>query len=207
MPSASGVRTSVRNFLTSSSHVVPLACRSRPWRGARVRRVGRALSVLVGIRSSPQRLREGLSARCGTGPWRCLWGANAGDRRQNRPTQAAASFLGFLSKQPPFWLAVTGELRRHVRLIKRYGPKQRSRFRPLRILDPARVMHAPARHLASANGKTLQIAGFPLAGPKPDSVEGDHPSRPGVTSRLERCTRSLGGPRHRDLLHLAPDGV
>jgi hypothetical protein len=48
---------------------------------------------------------------------------------------------------------------------------------------------------------------FSLCALSPDSVEGDHPSRPGVASRLERCTRSLGGPRRRDLLHLAPDGV
>src|SRR5688500_3205660 len=33
----------------------------------------------------------------------------------------------------------------------------------------------------------------------PDSVEGDHLS--------VRCTRLLGGPRQRSLLHLAPDGV
>ncbi len=36
---------------------------------------------------------------------------------------------------------------------------------------------------------------------------GDHLSRPAVAGRLERCTRFLGGPRHRNLLHLAPDGV
>ena len=34
-----------------------------------------------------------------------------------------------------------------------------------------------------------------------------HPSRPPVSRRLERRTRSLGGPRQRDLLRLAPDGV
>ena len=34
-----------------------------------------------------------------------------------------------------------------------------------------------------------------------------HPSRPPVPRRLERRTRSLGGPRQRDLLRLAPDGV
>ena len=36
---------------------------------------------------------------------------------------------------------------------------------------------------------------------------GDHLSRPAVAGRLERCTRFLGGPRRRNLLHLAPDGV
>ena len=36
---------------------------------------------------------------------------------------------------------------------------------------------------------------------------GDHLSRPPVARRLERRTRSLGGPRHRNLLRLAPDGV
>ena len=34
-----------------------------------------------------------------------------------------------------------------------------------------------------------------------------HPSRPPVPRRLERRTRSLGGPRQRDLLRLAPNGV
>ena len=34
-----------------------------------------------------------------------------------------------------------------------------------------------------------------------------HPSGPPVSRRLERRTRSLGGPRQRDLLRLAPDGV
>ena len=42
---------------------------------------------------------------------------------------------------------------------------------------------------------------------KPDSVEGDHLSRPSVARRLERCTRLLGGQRQRSLFHLAPDGV
>ena len=36
---------------------------------------------------------------------------------------------------------------------------------------------------------------------------GDHPSWPALARRLERCTRFLGGPRRRNLLHLAPDGV
>ena len=36
---------------------------------------------------------------------------------------------------------------------------------------------------------------------------GGHLSRPPVARRLERCTRFLGGPRRRNLLHLAPDGV
>ncbi len=36
---------------------------------------------------------------------------------------------------------------------------------------------------------------------------GDHLSRPAVTRRLERRTRFLGGPRQRNLLRLAPDGV
>src|SRR6266536_4916799 len=44
------------------------------------------------------------------------------------------------------------------------------------------------------------MRGFSLSRPyKPDSVEGDHLSW--------RCTRFLGGPRRRNLLHLAPDGV
>ena len=34
-----------------------------------------------------------------------------------------------------------------------------------------------------------------------------HPSRPPVPRRLERRTRFLGGPRQRDLLRLAPNGV
>ena len=34
-----------------------------------------------------------------------------------------------------------------------------------------------------------------------------HPSRPPVARWLQRRTRSLGGPRQRDLLRLAPDGV
>src|SRR6266508_1854722 len=42
---------------------------------------------------------------------------------------------------------------------------------------------------------------------KPDSVAGDHLSRPPVTRWLERRTRLLGGQRHRSLFYLAPDGV
>src|SRR6266508_578227 len=42
---------------------------------------------------------------------------------------------------------------------------------------------------------------------KPDSVAGDHLSRPPVTRWLERRTRLLGGQRHRSLFRLAPDGV
>ena len=57
------------------------------------------------------------------------------------------------------------------------------------------------------NGRAPRCGALRQQACKPDSVEGDHPSRPGVASRLERCTRSLGGPRQRDLLHLAPDGV
>ena len=36
---------------------------------------------------------------------------------------------------------------------------------------------------------------------------GGHLSWPALARRLERCTRFLGGPRRRNLLHLAPDGV
>src|SRR3954452_4302679 len=42
---------------------------------------------------------------------------------------------------------------------------------------------------------------------KPDSVEGDHPSRPPVARRLERRTRLLGGPLRTEPVCLAPDGV
>src|SRR6266508_4052398 len=42
---------------------------------------------------------------------------------------------------------------------------------------------------------------------KPDSVEGDHLSRPPVARWLERRTRLLGGPRHRSPFPLAPHGV
>jgi hypothetical protein len=42
---------------------------------------------------------------------------------------------------------------------------------------------------------------------KPDSVGGDHLSRPPVARRLEQRTRLLGGPPRRSLLRLAPDGV
>src|SRR5918996_1594632 len=55
--------------------------------------------------------------------------------------------------------------------------------------------------------ETPAFAGVSLAGHKPDSVEGDHPSWPTISRRLERRTRSLGGPRLRDLFRLAPNGV
>src|ERR671925_2416027 len=42
--------------------------------------------------------------------------------------------------------------------------------------------------------ETPAFAGVSLAGHKPDSVEGDHPSRPPVSRRLEQRTRLLGGP-------------
>ena len=60
----------------------------------------------------------------------------------------------------------------------------------------APVMHATAY---PRMGKPCKSQGFPLAGHKPDSVSDDHLSL--------RRTRSLGGPRQRDLLRLAPDGV
>src|SRR5438067_13130631 len=49
------------------------------------------------------------------------------------------------------------------------------------------------------NRKALQIQGFSVAGHKPDSVGGDHLSRPPVARRLERRTRPLGGPPRRGL--------
>src|ERR671925_1441822 len=41
--------------------------------------------------------------------------------------------------------------------------------------------------------ETPAFAGVSLAGHKPDSVEGDHPSRPPVSRRLQQRTRLLGG--------------
>jgi hypothetical protein len=70
-------------------------------------------------------------------------------------------------------------------------------------LRDARVMP----RLGPIMGKPCDLQGFPLAGHKPDSVSGGHLSRPPLARRLERCTRFLGGPRRRNLLHLAPDGV
>src|SRR5580765_7769922 len=68
------------------------------------------------------------------------------------------------------------------------------------ISTPTRPARRPNREAPRSGASRQQAC-------KPDSVEGDHLSRPPVPRWLERCTRLLGGPRRRSLFHLAPDGV